>query len=138
MNTVFCTVPRLFYKIAKTNLKAKFSITVTLVGLNAKARFAIEYEAVFYDFAKLRPDPETEFLFLKIIDRLKLGQQIKPCQIKDLQAGVLRVFHMGRHGKRLHPEPAPPEPGGVIPSIVLDRVEVVKIHHRKEAKAQRR
>jgi len=51
MNTVFCTVPRLFYKIAKTNLKAEFSITVLLVGVNAKARFTIEYEAIFYDFA---------------------------------------------------------------------------------------
>jgi hypothetical protein len=72
MNTVSYTVPRSFYKIAKTNLKAKFSIAVTLVGVNAKTRFTVEYNADFYDFAKLQPDPETEFIFLKFIDRLEL------------------------------------------------------------------
>ena len=44
---LYCNVCRSFNKIAKTNLKAEFSITFILVGVNPKARLGIGYITVF-------------------------------------------------------------------------------------------
>ena len=39
---------------------------------------------------------------LKVIDRLKLGQQLKPLQIKEMEIGVFRGFQMFTNIAEVH------------------------------------
>ena len=66
------TIQRLLEKIAKTGLECKFPITTIAFVINAPARFAVEDISVFYHFPQFRPDPETEFTLLKIVNRIFL------------------------------------------------------------------
>jgi hypothetical protein len=43
-----------------------------------------------------------------------------------LKTVIIWIFHMGRLGKGLHPEPAATETGGVIAAVILKNIKVVE------------